>query len=75
MCDLFHPALPLAMLEVHDHISSPVEMIRDIGYFLVQAVKRVAYDPPRLERSTSIWFLQSGQETLIVVTPSSLIWR
>lgn len=30
-----------------------MEVIRDIGYLLMQAVERVAYNPPRLARSTS----------------------
>ena len=47
------------MFEIENLIQRPMEVIRDIGYLLVQAFERVAYDPPaRFAKSTSTVPLQ-----------------
>ena len=74
-CYLFHPALPLAVLEAEDILAWPVEVIGDIGYLLVQAIEGVAYDPPRLARSNWYSALHSGQVSVRLLVPSSLICR
>lgn len=73
--DLFHPALAFAMFQIHDHVTLPVEIIRDVGYLLMQAVQGVAYDPPRSARSNSYFALHSGQVRVIKLVPFSLICR
>ena len=61
--DLSDPALPLAMLHLHDLIVGPMQMVRNICYLLVQAIRGVAgYSPrPAVSTSNSPW--QCGQAT------------
>jgi hypothetical protein len=63
------------MFQVHDLLLGPVEVISQIGYLLVQAVEGVAYDSPRVAKSTSNSVLHSGQVTLMLLVPCSLICR
>jgi hypothetical protein len=40
--DLRHPASAVLVLEVHDGVEGPVEMVGDEGYLLVQQIEGVA---------------------------------
>jgi hypothetical protein len=73
--DLFHPLLALVVLQLHDRVERPVEVIGQIGYLLLQAAEGVAYNPPSSARSTSCLVWHAGQVTVMVVLPSSLIRR
>lgn len=74
--NLLHPSPPLWMFQLQDIIQRPVKVIRNVGYLLMQAFERVAYNtPPRRARSTSSSLLQCGQAIVRVVLPVSLIWR
>ena len=74
--NLFHPAQALRVLEAQDLVVRPVKVIGDVGYLLVQAVERVAYDtPPKLARSTSNFAWHSGHVIGMVLCPSSLMRR
>jgi hypothetical protein len=64
------------MFQVENVLQRPVKMEGDEGYLLVQAVERVAYDPPEPAVSTSKTCWHSGQVTVIELLPASLlIWR
>lgn len=58
-----HPALSLAMVELHKLIVRPVEVIGQIGYLFEQAVRGVAYGSPTASISTSNDSSQRGQTT------------
>jgi hypothetical protein len=63
------------MLQLKRVRERPVEVVREIGYLLVEPLEGVAYDPPRVERSTSISALHDGHSTATREVPDSLIWR
>ena len=74
--DFLHPALPFGVIESQHFVHGPMEVIGDVGYLLVQAVERVAYDtPPKLARSTSNFAWHSGHVIGMVLCPSSLMRR
>jgi hypothetical protein len=73
--DLIHPLLTVAVFQIEDVLQRPVEVIGQVGYLLVQAVKGVAYDPPISARSTSCLVWQAGQVTVMMLLPCSLICR
>lgn len=73
--NFLNPAATSAMFHLQHLLLGPVKMVGNVGYLLVQLIEGVAYDPPRLARSTSNFLWQSGQVTGIRVMPSSLIWR
>ena len=46
----------LGMLQVHDLLEGPVEVVGDKGYLLAELVEGVAYDPPASAGSRSkVW--------------------
>jgi hypothetical protein len=67
--NLSHPTLPLAVLHLHDLVIRPVQMVRNIRYLLVQAIRGVARYPPRPAVSTSNSPWQCGQATSNRVCP------
>ncbi len=71
--DLIHPLLPVAVFQVQDVLKGPMEVICQVGYLLVQAVKGVAYDPPSSASSTSCLVWQAGHVTVMTLLPCSLI--
>lgn len=73
--DLIYPLLPVAMFQIKNVLKRPVEVIGQVGYLLVQAVKGVAYDPPSSARFTSCLVWQAGHATVMTLLPCSLIWR
>ena len=44
--DLMHPAPPVGVLDAHDRLGRPVEVIGDEGHLLDHAIDGVATDPP-----------------------------
>ena len=50
-----------------------MQVIRDVGYLLVEPVEGVAYDSPDDSTSTSKLWLQAGQVTATRDAPGSLI--
>lgn len=40
--DLFNPLAPLGMLQVENVVEGPVEVIGQVGYLLLQAIRGVA---------------------------------
>lgn len=72
--DFIDPLLPLRMFQGQDVGQRPMKMIGDVGYLLVQTLKGVASYSPSVAKSTST-SCPSGQVTLKVVVPSSLICR
>ncbi len=73
--NLSHPHPPILMLHREQRVVLPVEIVREVGYLLVNSIEGVAYDPPRREMSTSMGVEHSGQVTGTSVVPCSLIWR
>ncbi len=72
---LFNPAAALLVLHIEYFIRGPVEMIREVGYLLINSVEGVACYPPRLEISTSTSPEQWGQVTFTSELPRSFTWR
>jgi hypothetical protein len=73
---LLNPATAVAVLEGEDALHWPVEVVRDVGYLLVEPVQGVAYDSPRPSTvSTSKLWPHSGQVVATLVLPFSLIRR
>ena len=60
---LGHPALPLAVIQLHDLVIRPVKVKRQVRYLLVQPIRGVACYSPRLAVSTSNSPAQCGQAT------------
>ena len=81
--DLPAPAPALAMFHPQDFLSRPVEVIRDVGYLLVDLLQGVANyppwptarpsPPPRRSMSNSFW--QEGHFACTFGEPSSLMRR
>lgn len=68
--------MPFAMGKFEDLLTRPVEVVRDVGDFLVEAILGVTrYAPPKLLRSKSNSCSQWGQAVLTSADPSSLIRR
>jgi hypothetical protein len=68
--------MPLAVAKVEDLVTRPVEVVRDVGDLLIQAILGVAsYTPPNEPRSKSNSPLQCGQAVWTSAEPSSLIRR
>ncbi len=44
--DLTQPDVPLVVLHVQDVVERPMEVIRNVGYLLVQLIQGVARYPP-----------------------------
>jgi len=42
LADLFHPSVPLGMLQIEDIVERPMEVIGDVRYLLVQSFRGVA---------------------------------
>ncbi|NED04901.1 hypothetical protein G3I55_24920 [Streptomyces sp. SID6648] len=72
-----HPLLSLAVGEVENVLTLPMEVVGDVRDLLPQPGKRVRHDSPRRppERSTSNEPWHSGQVTAACVWPSLLIRR
>lgn len=70
-----HPQPPVLMLHLQERVMLPMQIVREVGYLLVNPFEGVAYDPPRREMSTSIGVEHSGHVTGTSVVPCSLIWR
>ncbi|SBU91921.1 hypothetical protein YW5DRAFT_03773 [Streptomyces sp. Ncost-T6T-1] len=72
-----HPLLTLAVGEVENVLTLPMEVVGDVRDLLPQPGKRVRHDSPRRppERSTSNEPWHSGQVTAACVWPSLLIRR
>ncbi|MCT6780085.1 hypothetical protein LXH09_25940 [Streptomyces sp. CS7] len=72
-----HPLLTLAVGEVENVLTLPMEVVGDVRDLLPQPGKRVRHDSPRRppERSTSNDPWHSGQVTAACVWPSLLIRR
>lgn len=70
-----HPQPPILVLHGEERVVLPVQIVREVGYLLVNPFEGVAYDPPRREMSTSMGVEHSGQVTGTSVVPCSLIWR
>ncbi len=75
MRDLGDPPLSLAVVEGHDLVVPPVKVVGKVSYLLVEAIRGVAYSPPRLAISTSNSPWQWGQVTASRVWPLSLMRR
>ena len=73
--DLVDPSLTLAVLQVHDLVIGPVEVVSNVGYLLEQAVRRVAYSSPDPLTSTSNSASHSGQVIPMCAVPSSFTRR
>jgi len=73
--NLVNEALALAVRQREDGFEIPVEVIRDEGYLLVQAIEGVADYPPAGVVSTSNVLLQCGHVTLMALVPSLLMRR
>jgi len=74
--NLLDPAPAVAMLQIHDLVERPMEMIGDVGYLLVEAFQGVAYNSPTAATvSTSNWCPHSGHATVTSALPLSLIRR
>jgi len=72
--NLAHPSPSLPVLQIQNIQHGPVEMVRNIGYLLIDPFEGVAcYSPPRFAKSTSTEPLQCGQATAKTVLPVSLI--
>jgi len=68
--------MPLAVREVQDLVTRPVEVVRDVRDLLVQAILGVTrYAPPKLPRSKSNSCSQWGHAVLTSAEPSSLMRR
>ena len=76
LADLLNPATTVGVLQRQYVFQWPVEVVRDVGYLLVEAVQGVAYDPP-WPSAVSTWNLvpHSGQDTVTSVLAFSLIRR
>ncbi len=72
---LAYPALTLGVLHLQYRFRRPVEMVREIGYLLMQPVEGVAGYPPRLPMSTSISAEHSGQVATTLAVPCSFTCR
>src|SRR5690349_13218470 len=70
---LGHPALPLAVFHPHHLVVGPVQIVGDVRYLLVQAIRGVAHHPPTPAVSTSISPWQCGQATSTRLWPLPLI--
>lgn len=70
-----HPQPPIAVLHGKERVVLPMQIVREVGYLLVNSFEGVAYDPPRREMSTSIGVEHSGQFTGTSVVPCSFTWR
>src|SRR5580692_4038477 len=73
--DFTDPALSFAVVQGHNLLIRPMQVIRDEGYLLVQQLRGVARQPPRLLISTSNFASQTGHATPTRLCPFSLIWR
>ena len=68
--------MTLAVAQVEDLVTRPVEVVREICNLLVEAILGVArYTPPNEPKSKSNSPLQCGQEVWTSAEPSSLIRR
>lgn len=70
-----HPQPPIPVFHPKKILMLPMQIVREVGYLLVNPFEGVAYDPPRREISTSIGVEHSGHVTGTSVLPCSLIWR
>src|SRR5687768_16717332 len=74
LCYLVHPPAPVPVLQVQHVLQRPVEVVRQVGYLLVETVEGVAYDSPEGgTESTSNLCPHSGQAAGMAVVPFSLI--
>ena len=69
------PASPLRMVQVHEHLGVPMEVVGEIGYLFVEAFDRVACYPPNSARSTSTVAEHSGHCVVTTDVPCSFSWR
>ena len=68
--------MPLAVAQLEDLVTRPVEVVGEVCRFLEEAILGVAsYTPPNEPRSKSNSPLQWGQAVLTRADPSSLIRR
>ena len=70
--DLIHPPPSLDVLQVHDLVLGPVEVISDKGYLLVQRFQGVAANPPARFNSTANTFSHFGQTASMFAFPLRL---
>ena len=74
-----HPQPPVRVLHLKKILRLPVEIVREIGYLLMNPVEGVAYDPPGSACAPlgSTWktLLQFGQVTVNSAVPLLLIRR
>jgi len=74
--NLLDPTPAVAMLQIHDLVERPMEMVGNVGYLLVEALQGVAYNSPIAAAvSTSNWCPHSGHATVTSALPLSLIRR
>src|SRR5207244_1689475 len=71
--DFLDPAAALRVLQVHDCLDGPVEVIGYEGYLLIQRLERVAYNPPSAFISTSKVCEHSGQTAPRLALPLRLM--
>lgn|GEM_PF-3274604 len=67
------PSPAIGVLQREDVVERPVQVVRDVGYLLVEPLKGVAYDSPEGMNSTSNEWSHFGQVTVIFEAPGSLI--
>lgn len=67
------PSPTIGVLQREDVVERPMQVIRDVGYLLVEPLKGVAYDSPAGKKSTSNVLSHFGQVTVIFDVPGSLI--
>ena len=70
-----HPQPPVRVLHLEKILRLPMEIVREIGYLLMNPIEGVAYDPPRREISTSMGVWHSGQVTGTMVVFCSFTCR
>jgi len=73
--DLLDPVAPVAVLHAQNLLHGPVEVIRDVGYLLLELLEGVADYPPTRPMSISKRPSQCGQVTSAAAVPVSLMRR
>ncbi len=68
-----HPAPALGVIQAHEFLIRPVEVVREHGYLLVKLVEGVAADSPVASTSTSNGRSQCGHSTFSADVPEPLI--
>src|SRR5206468_3538633 len=72
--DLVDPAAPFEMRHRKQLLGVPVEVVRDVGYLLVELLQGVAHDSPGSPSSTSNRAEHCGHTTACFDSPLALMW-